>query len=350
MAIRIQELQDEHAPAWDAFVLDIGTALPFHLLAWKRSIEETFGYTSRYLIASDSAGIRGVLPLFVVRNLRLRKIIVSSPFAVYGGVLADSEDAKTALAGHLEQLAQSLGIEYVELRNAYPEQCLGFRRLSRYVTFTHSIGCDEPAILKSILPNARNMARKGLKNGLSSRVQAEDPRAFDTLYSQNLRRLGTPRFPPKHFASLLKHFRGNIEIRETLHGNEVVAAVLTFYFRDQVLPYYGASDWRKNHLAPSNFLYFDVMRSAGAAGFRTFDFGRSRKFSGSYEFKRHWGIAERDLPYEILLGTARRLPNFTPDNSKLETAGKIWRRLPRELPTFLGRVSSATSLRLSSSP
>jgi FemAB-related protein (PEP-CTERM system-associated) len=339
--IRVQEFQEQYAKAWDTFVLGHQHGSPFHLLAWRRSIEETFGYTPRYLIALDGSRVRAVLPLFIVRNLRLRRILISSPFAVYGGVLADSQEAKAAIKRHVEQLAKSLRIEYVELRNAYPEQCLGFSPLSRYVTFSQPIGPDEGSILTSMRNKARNMARKGMKLGLSTkvrtgRIQTDEIRAFDALYSANLKRLGTPRFPRKFFAALLRNFQGRIEIRETLHDDEVVAVAMNFYFRDRVLPYYAASDWSKNHLAPNNFLYFDLMRAAGAAGCRTFDFGRSRKFSGSYEFKRHWGMAERELPYEILSATARGVPNFTPDNSKLHIAMKIWRRLPSAVTHIVG--------------
>lgn len=336
MMISVQELEDKHAQAWDAFVLEHPHGSPFHMLAWKRSIEETFGYTPKCLIALDGTGVRGVLPLFIVRNLKLRRIMISSPFAVYGGVLADSEEAKTALGRHLERLAQSLRVEYVELRNAYPEQCLGFSPLSRYVTFTQPLSSDEGAILKSMRLKARNMARKGIKNGLSTRIQTDDFQRFDALYSTNLKRLGTPRFPRSYFAALLKNFQGHIEIRETLHGDEVVAVAMSLYFRDRVLPYYAASDCGKNHLAPNNFLYFDLMRAAGAAGYQIFDFGRSRKFSGSYEFKRHWGMAEKDLPYEVLMVKARAVPNYSPDNSKLQIGMKIWRRLPSAVTHIVG--------------
>ena len=50
-----------------------------------------------------------------------------------------------------------------------------------------------------------------------------------------------------------------VDIREVIHQDRVVAAVMTFYFRDQVLPYYGASDPAYNSLAPNNYMYTHSM-------------------------------------------------------------------------------------------
>ena len=95
---------------------------------------------------------------------------------------------------------------------------------------------------------------------------------------------------------------------------KVVAAVMSFYFRDQVLPYYGAADPQYNAYAPSNYMYFDLMRWAGSHGFVTFDFGRRRKIKADRSISRRTGGMEtRDLPYEILLIRKAELPKLQPE-------------------------------------
>jgi hypothetical protein len=105
------------AGTWDEFVRRHPHGTPFHLTAWKKSIEETFGYRSFYLAVEDGAGLRGVLPLFLVSNRIIGKALISSPFAVYGGMLADSAEAATALKESVQALGCSLDVDYVELRN-----------------------------------------------------------------------------------------------------------------------------------------------------------------------------------------------------------------------------------------
>lgn len=335
VTIRLFEAGDEFR--WDDFVHRHPHGSPFHLIAWKNSIEETFGYRPFYLIALEADQLRGVLPLFLVENLLVRRALISSPFAVYGGVLADSQAVRETLHDYLQELGESLLIEYVELRNAYPEQCLGFANVSRYVTYTQAIGPDDKNLLDAIPRKTRAAVRKALKEEFSVRTQTSDFAAFEDLHSKNLRRLGTPSFPRKHFARLLENFQDKVNIREIVLQGRVVAAVLSFYFRDQVLPYYGASDPAFNAAAPNNYMYYDLMRWGAQNGYRLFDFGRSKKEgSGSRDFKAHWGMVERELPYEILLVKRKRLPDYSPNNPRFNLAIRVWQRLPLAVTRWLG--------------
>jgi FemAB-related protein (PEP-CTERM system-associated) len=321
---------------WNEFVLAHPHGTPFHLIAWKTVIQKNFGYKPHYLVARDAAGICGVLPLFLVKNILVGKALISSPFAVYGGVLADCDATRASLTVAVRLLGERLGVQYVELRNAYQEQCVGFERISRYVTFTQQIGDDEEAILGGIPRKTRAAVRKSLKAGFAMRL-TDDLSAFEDLYSRNLQRLGTPSFPTDYFADLIAAFRGMIDVREVLLDGKLASAVMTFYFRDQVMPYYGASDPAFNAAAPNNFMYYDLMRWGGQHRFRLFDFGRSKKEgSGSYDFKAHWGMLERELPYEMLLVKGKQLPNYSPNNPRFSLAIKIWQHLPLAVTRRLG--------------
>lgn len=334
--VRVSEFEPGQAAAWDEYVRRHPHGSPFHLTAWMRSITETFAYQPKCLVAATGDGrIRAVLPLFLVHNILAGRALISSPFAVYGGILADSAKAAEALAAHLRKLMDQLGADYAELRNAYPEQRAGFTPVSRYVTFTQRIGDSEDAILQAIPRKTRYMVRKALRHPYSSRP-AVDPDTFFDLYSRSLRRLGTPCFPKRHFTTLLRNFGEEAEIREVLIGGQVVAAVMSFRFRDQILPYYGASDPAYHAMAPNNFMYFDLMRVAGRQGFHLFDFGRSKIQSGSHDFKAHWGMQRRELPYEMLLGKRKQLPDYSPNSPKFQLAIRLWRRLPLGVTRVLG--------------
>jgi FemAB-related protein (PEP-CTERM system-associated) len=336
-AIEIVQLDPGRHLEWDRYVEAHVHGSPFHLMAWQRSIEQTFGYRPMHLAALRDGRIRGVLPLFLVENLLLGRVLLSTPFAVYGGVLGDDAEVREAFAARLRDLGQSLGVQHVELRNAHEEQCLGFARLSRYVTFTQSLSADEGATLEAIPRKTRYMVRKALKHDFTTARHARHTEAFEELYARNLRRLGTPSFPRRHFVNLIANFGESVDIRETVLHGEVVAAVMTFSFRDQILPYYGASAASGNANAANNFMYFDLMRWGGSQGYRWFDFGRSKKGSGgSYDFKSHWGMLERDLPYEILLVKRNALPDFSPKNPAFGLPIRVWRKLPLALTRWLG--------------
>jgi FemAB-related protein (PEP-CTERM system-associated) len=334
--LRVREFSLADSAAWDDFVRLHPLGTPFHLQAWRTVIEPCFRYQARYLLAEDERSrIRAVLPLFLVKNMLIGKALLSSPFAVYGGILADSRDAARALYDRAWGLGHELGVQYIELRNWHADQCVGTPNVSRYVTFRQTIGNDEEALLDAIPRKTRYMVRKSLKQAFRMQVTSNLAN-FESVYFDNLRRLGTPSFPHRYFVALMERFQGMIDVREVTLEGKVVAAVLSFFFRGQVIPYYGAADPAHNALAPSNFMYFELMRQGGRSGCTTFDFGRSKVGSGSYEFKAHWGMAESPLPYEMILVRRKTLPNFSPANPRYQLPIRIWQKLPLPVTRALG--------------
>jgi FemAB-related protein (PEP-CTERM system-associated) len=328
MSLSVRLARPEDDTAWNAFVESHPQGTPFHLTAWRDCICETFGYEPRLLLAEDQGQIHAVLPLFLISSPLSGRILLSSPFAVYGGVLASSAEAQQAVKEALEQMAREQKVQYVELRNAWPEQSLGCHPVCRYVTFTQELSGTEEELLQKIPRKTRAAIRKSLQCGLQAR-RTRSLDAFCRLYLANLKRLGTPAFPRSHFERLLSRYGDSCFVLEVLSEGTVAAAVMTFLFRGQVMPYYGASDPRYHALQPNNFMYWELMRSGLHEGMRLFDFGRSKiERSGSFDFKSHWGMTMRELPYEVMLVSRRDLPDLSPNNPRFELFIQMWRRLP----------------------
>ncbi|OHE74978.1 MAG: hypothetical protein A2107_02830, partial [Verrucomicrobia bacterium GWF2_62_7] len=284
---------------WDDFVRRHPLGTPLHLTAWWRVCERTFHYRNESLMAWRDGKIEAVLPLFYVNNPLLGRILLSSPFAVYGGILAENEEAASAMRTHVERLGHDLKVQYIELRNWHHSQCGGWAKLSRYVTFLKDMESDGDAILSALPRETRRMTRRAIENGFEIRFTRELDQ-FDPLYAANLRKLGTPAFPASYFRTLLDAYP-QADVMELRLGEKVVAAVLSLYHGETVLPYYGASDPDHNRANPNNMMYFGLMKEARARGLNKFDFGRSKIGSGAHLFKSHWGMVERELPYEVLL-------------------------------------------------
>ncbi len=337
MGLTVQGLSADRHRAWDTYVAGHPLGTPFHLTAWKRVIEETFHYSPRYLAAADDAGaIHGVLPLFAIDGFLTGRVLISSPFAVYGGILASSPEAHQLLSAELRRLAINDQVQYADLRNAWPEQASALPQIDRYVTFTLPVKpCSDDELLASLPKKTRNMVRKAQRTAYSTR-QAASIGEFYRLLSLNYRRLGTPVFPAAFFERILQYFRPLADLREIVCDGRVAAAALNFTFRGSMHTYYAASDQSMLDQAPNHYMYFDFLRSAASAGCTEFDFGRSKKDTGTFEFKRHWGALCRELPYEILLVQRKDLPNFSPKNPKFDLAIKAWQRLPLSVTNLLG--------------
>src|SRR3546814_12689139 len=67
---------------------------PLHRPAWLYAVAQGTGQRAHYLVARDLAGtVAGALPLIEIRSRLFGRIMVSSGFAVGGGILANSRKA-----------------------------------------------------------------------------------------------------------------------------------------------------------------------------------------------------------------------------------------------------------------
>lgn len=328
------------APAWDDYVRRAPQATFCHLSGWGRVIERVWRHTPHHLMAERDRQVTGVLPLFHVHSRLFGSMLVSSPNAVYGGVAADEDQSRRALIAAAKKLATELGVDYLELRDAWAhggEADAELHRKDLYFTFEHLITTDEDALMKSFPRDLRTMIRKGAKNGLTSEVgRTELLDDFYEVYATSVHHLGTPVFPKRLFADMLNEFADASDILLIRQGEKVAGGVLSFYYRDTVMPYYGGAYGEFYRTGVNNFMYWELMRHAARRGFTRFDFGRSKAGTGAYEFKRGWGMEPRPLPYQFYLVRAKEMPNLNPTNPKFELMIQVWKRLPLGVTKLLG--------------
>ena len=111
---------------------------------------------------------------------------------------------------------------------------------------------------------------------------------------------------------------------------------MSFYFRDEVLPYYAGDDESARDLAANDFKYWELMRRACARGLKVFDYGRSKQGTGTYAFKKNWGFEPTPLHYEYCLYQRDAIPQNNPNNAKYKLLIASWRRMPLGLANWLG--------------
>jgi len=333
-ALQVRPMQPSDATRWDAFVAACPEASFFHRAGWRKAVEEGLGHRTHYLLAERGEAIAGILPLAEVRSRLFGHTLTSLPGCVYGGVAAADEEARRALTDAACRLAEGLRVDALELRNRAPREP-SWPRKDLYVSFRKAISPDPDANLKAIPRKQRAMVRKGIDAGLTGRV-VDEVDAFFPIYAESVRNLGTPVFPRRYFRLLKAIFEDDCELSIISHQGSDIAAVMSFYFRDEVLPYYGGSRSEARAVKGNDFMYWDLMCRAAERGARLFDYGRSKQGSGSYSFKKNWGFTPEPLAYEYHLVKADRVPEVNPNNPKYHYFIEAWKRLPLPIANAVG--------------
>ena len=321
--------------AWISFVQTCPDATFFHRIEWRDIIENIFAHRTHYLLAERGSEIVGVLPLAQVKSLLFGHSLVSLPFAVYGGAAVTDENARGLLHTAAAELARQLRVDHLELRNrvAYEH---GWPQQDLFVTFRAPIAPDADDNMRAIPRKQRAMVRKGMQRGLVSEIDIVVDRFFD-LYADNAHRHGTPPMPKKYFETLQRVFGDACEVMTVVSAEgRPVSGVLSFYFRDEVLPYYAGDLPEARELAANDFKYWELMRRACKRGCRIYDYGRSKRGTGSFDFKKNWGFEPQALHYEYQLLRRDAVPQNNPSNPKYRALIRLWRRLPRRVANALG--------------
>lgn len=181
------------------------------------------------------------------------------------------------------------------------------------------------------------MVRKGIEAGLTGTLDQTTDRLY-RIYSESVRNLGTPVFSNRYFRVLQSVFGDACEILVIRHNDTDIAGVMSFYFRDEVLPYYGGSLPTARDLKGNDFMYWDLMCKASQRGARLFDYGRSKIDTGPYNFKKNWGFEPTPLHYEHHLVKAKEVPKVDPTNPKYRHFIELWKRLPLPVANTIGPV------------
>ncbi len=333
--IQIHRLCEGDESRWDAYVEAQPGATFFHLSGWKQVIEESFGHNCYYLFAQLNETIAGILPLTHIRSRLFGDSLISNGFCAYGGPVATSPEIQTALDAAALDLARDLKTDRLEYRLRRPLHDDWPCNDQTYVTFRKKIPADPEEALLEIPRKQRAMVRKGIKVALASHVDKDISRLYP-LYAGSVRNLGTPVIAKRYFECLNSVFRGSSEIITITLDDRPVSSVMSFFFRDEVIPYYGGGGRAARQSAANDFMYWEVMRRACLSGIRVFDFGRSKPGTGSYAFKKHWGFEPAPLYYEHALLRLDEIPQINPLNPKYALMIATWKRLPLFVANRIG--------------
>jgi len=330
----IKTLDQSNYARWDNYVQLSSEATFFHQSGWKEVMERAFGHKTYFIYVEHNGEITGILPLVHSKSLLFGNTLVSTAFCVYGGIVANDELTYLELDKEACRLAVELGVDCLEMRNRVqktPER--PYKEL--YVTFRKELDADVEKNMQAIPRKQRAMVRKGIEAGLTSSIDAGVDRLYQA-YSESVRNLGTPVFPKKYFQVLKDVFVDQCEVLTIDLNGQLVASVMSFYYKDEVLPYYGGGTGLARNVKGNDFMYWEVMRRAVEKGVKIFDYGRSKMGTGSYSFKKNWGFTPVPLFYEFYLVKADALPDINPLNPKYRIFIAAWKRLPLPMSQMIG--------------
>ncbi len=324
------------AAPWNDFVGRHPRGTYCHLFEWREVAEASYGRSCNYLVARRAGEVAGVLPLVWMPGRLAGRRLVSMPYLDLGGPLAEDEAVEGALLHAALNLAEGLGARSIELReSANPGD--DAQTAGRY-RFVLELPSDPKELWKALGPKVRNQVRKAEKSGVeTSRVAPERLPEFYSVFSRNMRDLGSPVHSQRFLGEIFDRFaeRAHLYLTSDADGHVVAGAIGISFAGGLSVPW--ASALRSaRRLCPNHSLYWTILAAAVRDGVSSFDFGRSSTGSGTYRFKKQWGARPVRLAWRELDRSGSHPEAAGPASSTRRVVAGAWKRLPLGLANRLG--------------
>jgi serine/alanine adding enzyme len=329
-----------HLPRLRAYARAAGPAPLSRDPAWLTVLQRAFRHDVYALEAVEEERTCGFLPLAYVSSMLFGRFLVSLPYLNSNGVLADDDEARRRLIDRAVQLANDLRVRYLELRH---EQKADHPALTGVLESKVHMRLELPSfpgpLWEKIPAKVRNQVRKGEKSGLTAvHGGLELLPEFYSVFSRNMRDLGTPVYSAELFAATLRQFPADAELFIVRAERTPVAAALLLHGQG-VTEVPSASSLRQfNHTCANMLLYWKMLERAMERGQAVFDFGRSTIDGSTYRFKKQWGAKPAPAVWQYYRpdGEVAGTADPRPENPRYQRLIRIWQQLPVSLTRWIG--------------
>ncbi len=319
---------NQHAE-WNRYVENHAQGTIFHTLGWRDAVRQVFHHEDLYLTAMRRGAIVGALPLFLVKSRLAGRMLVSVPYGVGGGILAQDAEACSALFGVAQKMAEARKCRAIDLRSEQAS-ILGIPTIDRYVGFRREMP-EDPRDVLSWLPRKARAAARNARNKFQLTISFGDEHLETVwrLYTLSMRRLASLAYPFAFFEKLIAYTPNQHLVSLVRWNGCPIAGLVSFLFRDRVLPYFIGTTDDARRCSAANFIYLTAMERGVSDGYRVFDFGRTRRDNaGSFDFKRFNGFSPEPLGYQMYTLPGHSPPDLSPTNPKFRAVRSVWPHLP----------------------
>lgn len=324
----VQISQNVEETEWNRFLNDCDAATIYHTPAWKNFILDTFGYKSCYLFACDENGhMVGLLPLFKVDSKLTGKRLCSIPLSDACSYIGDPGAFKSVIDKALE-LYKDQKLDYLEIRDLIDSG--DFQHTSSFYSHVIELSKNPDEVWMKFPRKHRKEINRANNKGIVVN-RTEDPadlRAFYEILCITKRELGVPCYSKKYLDNIFKHFYGHVSLYVSRYEGRVIAGAAFLYFKKNVSYILTGADPGYLKLSPYFPLVWKALEDSCLAGYASFNYGRTSKENiGLAEYKRKWGVVEKDLYYSYY----PKSPNLLVNNRKTmkyTLATKVIKKMP----------------------
>jgi CelD/BcsL family acetyltransferase involved in cellulose biosynthesis len=252
-------------------------------------------------------------------------------------------------------MAAELGIDQIQIKHPVADSQLVFRELGfqeqkHWVATRVGLTAGAEKIWHDILRSpTRRAVKKANNSGLVARwtEREEDLDKFYGMFLKARRQLGIPAYSRRFFRAIYRRMvpQGLARMLLVEEGKRVVAALIVFPWKKEVISAYMGYDAQLSELRPNDLLFWEAIRWSAEAGFQSFYFGADSPLQeGLLGYKRKWGGEQSVIPYYSFSLRGKETSSLDSSHPKFAFYRRVFSLMPNHLFRWTG---AAVTRRLS---
>jgi hypothetical protein len=328
-------ITEKDRKAWDEYVMNNPFSIAWQSYGWSDVVKKHYGLEFYPLAVFDGNRICGILPLYRVKSITGNVELISVPYAVAGGMLADTPAVQTLLLDKAVLLADQNGPCRITLKQ-YKNRIEGdFRIDDNYYNRELALTRDTSELWKRISELNRERITDARKNCTVLEYPSTDTRTFHTLLLHHHHVRGIPCVGKEWIDDLLAFHMYSIALLKS--GGRIVAATMVKEFKDTIsFPFTCMADHGEPIALPAYDLYWKLIERFAAEGKAIFHSGRIPISDDTEEHRLGWGGGEYPYYYQYFPNSSGKTEFATKRGRKRDIVEKVWKRLPRGIAGLLG--------------
>jgi hypothetical protein len=323
---------------WEQYIQDNPDSIAWQSYQWSAVLGRHYQIDFYPLAAIDNSRLCGVLPLYHIKTARGKDMLMSVPYAVAGGIVADNDDAATLLLEKAIDLSRQFNSCNITFKQYKIKISGELRTDDNYYNRELNIARDHNEIWTEISDANKEFIEGSGKYDLVLEYPSNDVNSFYKLLLKHHHVRGVPCVSRNWIADLIAFKMYSVAVLK-LNGN-IVAGTMVKEFKDTVsFPFTCIPDMSEKSRMSACNLYWKLITHFASRGRRIFHSGRIPVTDDTDAYRLGWGGTKYNYYYQ-----------YYPDNSsvKSEYAKKkgrkreifeaCWKMMPLSLARRVGPV------------
>jgi hypothetical protein len=321
---------------WERYLQENPDSIAWQSYEWSTVLRNHYRFDFHPIVVLDGSQIRGILPLYHMKNVFGKDMLISVPYAVAGGIVADNDEARGMLldkAIELSRMYNSCGITLKQYKVRIDRQ---LRTDGNY----YNRELDLTSGMDAIWNGLAETNREQIETSKNSAYKLEYPSAdLDIFYNMLLTHhhgRGIPCVGREWIKDLIGFKMYSLAVLK-LNGS-VVAATMIKEFKDTVsFPFTCVPDKQGKTGVAEYRLYWELISRFASEGKRIFHSGRIPRTDQTDPYRLGWGGVQYDYYYQYYPDSSTTTTEYAKRKGrKRDLFESCWKKMPLTMAGFLG--------------